>query len=156
MSSFLKFYKGHLKITESAGYITRIEYLNKVEKPKPETETDLEINAKEQLSDYIEGRRKSLNFPVSEVGTKFQKEVWSQLKDIPYGESLSYGEVALSVGGTNYSRAVGGACNKNPLLIYIPCHRVTSQRGLGGFAIDIGVKEKLLAIELSKSSSSRQ
>ena len=72
----------------------------------------------------------------------------NQLQNIPYGRTKNYSEIAIALGKPNAQRAVGSACNKNPIMIIIPCHRVISQNGkLGGFAYGNSVKQKLLSIE---------
>lgn len=104
---------------------------------------------KKGLKAYFAG--KPLTFPevpIDEQGTDFQKAVWAVLRSIPYGKTLTYGEVAERVGGRSKSRAVGGACNKNPLLLYTPCHRVVgADKSLTGFACGVERKAELLALE---------
>lgn len=91
------------------------------------------------------------SFPIEPVGSDFQKRVWKILTEIPYGETLSYGDVAERLGGKRYSRAVGGAVNKNPVLIAIPCHRIIGADGsLTGFACGLKVKKHLLDIEVQR------
>ncbi len=111
-------------------------------------ETELIKRAWTELSEYFEGRRRRFTVPVAPEGTEFQKRVWSELREIPYGETRSYGEIAEALGGKNAARAVGMACNKNPVPIIIPCHRVIGSGGaLTGYASGITIKEKLLDIE---------
>jgi O-6-methylguanine DNA methyltransferase len=87
--------------------------------------------------------------PVGErKGTEFQKRVWQGISDIPYGQTRSYGELAKSIGRPQAVRAVGTACGKNPLPLFVPCHRVTgSKGGLGGFSAGLPWKRLLLAVE---------
>ena len=80
--------------------------------------------AQRELEEYFAGRRRDFSVPLSIKGTPFQEKVWRALKDIPYGETRSYGEIAAAVGNKNAARAVGMANNKNPLPVLIPCHRV--------------------------------
>ena len=80
-------------------------------------------------------------------GTPFQKKVWSLIQKIPYGETRTYGELAKQMGNIQLSRAVGQACNKNPLALIIPCHRVVGVKGLTGFAGGTNIKKRLLALE---------
>jgi len=81
-------------------------------------------------------------------GTAFQQQVWQALNTIPYGETRTYGDIALQVGNPKGARAVGGACNKNPLWIAVPCHRVLGAGGsLTGYAYGTGMKQTLLALE---------
>ena len=88
------------------------------------------------------------DFPLEAIGTKFQERVWSEVKKIPYGETKTYKEIATLIGNENSSRAVGNANNKNPLLIVIPCHRVTrSDSKTGGYSLGTSIKAKLLNLE---------
>jgi methylated-DNA-[protein]-cysteine S-methyltransferase len=81
-------------------------------------------------------------------GTEFQKLVWKGISEIPYGQTRSYGELAESIGRPKAVRAVGTACGKNPISLFVPCHRVTgSKGGLGGFSAGLPWKKFLLAVE---------
>lgn len=111
-------------------------------------ETALIKSAKEQLEEYFNGERRFFDTPLKFIGTEFQKKVWAELCKIPYGKTASYKELAQKIGEPNAARAVGSACNKNPLLIVVPCHRVVASSGaLGGFALGINIKKKLLELE---------
>lgn len=104
---------------------------------------------KRELEAYLLGDIKEFHMPVKFFGTDFQKKVWNELLKIPYGETISYKEMANRIGHPKACRAVGGALNKNPLGIVVPCHRVVSSGGsLTGFAGGIDLKEKLLNLEL--------
>jgi O-6-methylguanine DNA methyltransferase len=85
--------------------------------------------------------------PFISSGTDFQKQVWAGIAKIPYGQTVTYGELAGSIGKPGSARAVGSACGANPLALIIPCHRVVGTQGLGGFAGGIAVKKKLLGLE---------
>ncbi|MEA2114015.1 MAG: methylated-DNA--[protein]-cysteine S-methyltransferase, partial [Thermodesulfobacteriota bacterium] len=86
--------------------------------------------------------------PLSPQGTPFQLAVWELMQQIPYGETRSYGELAAGLGNPNKARAVGGAANKNPLPMVIPCHRVMGANGkLTGFAGGLATKQFLLSLE---------
>lgn len=101
-----------------------------------------------QLNEYFAGKRTEFDLPLVPAGTGFQKSVWRQLQEIPYGQTISYGELARRVGNPKASRAVGAANGSNPLPIVIPCHRVIGSTGkLTGFGGGIPVKEALLALE---------
>ena len=114
---------------------------------KIETSPILEL-AKKQLNEYFTGNRKTFNIPLHPVGTDFQKKVWSALLDIPYGETRSYKEIAISMGNSNGTRAVAGAIGANGISIFIPCHRVIgSNRSLTGFAGGLEAKRILLELE---------
>ena len=81
-------------------------------------------------------------------GSEFQKQVWLELQKIPYGSTKSYKDIAEKIGKSKSQRAVGQACNKNNILIIIPCHRVISKNGdLNGFSCGLDIKEKLLSLE---------
>ena len=111
-------------------------------------ETDFIKNVKKQLGEYFLGERNSFDIKISYNGSDFQMKVWNELRKIPYGKKKSYSEIAAAIGKPNAQRAVGSACNKNPIMIIIPCHRVISKNGkLGGFAYGNDVKEKLLKLE---------
>ncbi len=95
---------------------------------------DLLLEAKRQLLEYFDGSRRDFDLPVDPVGTEFQKRVWKGLCDIPYGETISYRQLAENVGSPKAFRAVGQANRKNPVSIIIPCHRVIAADGsLGGY-----------------------
>ena len=101
-----------------------------------------------EIKEYLEGKRNSFDLPLEPEGTEFQKKAWNVLKEIPYGETRSYGEIAKLIGNEKASRAVGMANNKNPIMIMIPCHRVIGVNGkLVGYAGGLDVKEKLLNME---------
>lgn len=104
--------------------------------------------AKKQLSEYFSGERKEFNIPLSLTGTDFQKRVWNELKKIPYGKTVCYGDIAAAIGDPKACRAVGMAIHRNPVAIIIPCHRVIGKNGsLTGFAAGIDKKQKLLTFE---------
>ncbi|AZR72660.1 hypothetical protein BBF96_04205 [Anoxybacter fermentans] len=102
----------------------------------------------DQLKEYFAGYRQSFEVNLDLRGTEFQKKVWRELQKIPYGKTVTYKELALKVGGANYARAVGGANNKNPISIIIPCHRVIGSDGsLIGYAPGLTIKARLLQLE---------
>jgi len=104
-----------------------------------------------QLDEYFAGKRTKFELNISPNGTEFQKKVWVELLKIPYGKTKSYQEIAEAIGNTNAQRAVGSACNKNPILLIIPCHRVVSKTGkLTGFTCGIDRKEQLLKLEANQ------
>ena len=111
-------------------------------------ETNFSKNIKIQLDEYFLGKRKIFDININPQGTDFQKQVWNELLKIPYGTTKSYSEIAKNIDNKNAQRAVGSACNKNPIMLIIPCHRVISRSGnLGGFAYGNNIKEQLLKIE---------
>jgi methylated-DNA-[protein]-cysteine S-methyltransferase len=104
--------------------------------------------AARQLREYFAGKRTRFDLPLAPEGTEFQKRVWRKLQDIPYGQTISYGELARQVGNPKASRAVGAANGQNPIPIVIPCHRVIGANGeLTGFGGGLPTKEALLALE---------
>ncbi len=101
-----------------------------------------------QLREYFEGRRRRFELPLAPTGTDFQRRVWRALATIPFGETISYGELAHRIGNPRGSRAVGLANGANPLPIVVPCHRVIGANGsLTGFGGGLPIKRALLALE---------
>lgn len=114
----------------------------------------LQLQCAHQIEEYFEGIRTEFDIPVEFSGTDFQKNVWNALLNIPYGDTMSYGDIARITGNPKASRAVGKACNKNHILIIVPCHRVVGAKGkLVGFACGIDIKETLLGIEASNKNA---
>ena len=115
-----------------------------------EKETSLTKEAYAQLSEYLNGKRKTFDLPFKMRGTQFQLQVWNALLDIPYGETRSYKQIAEAIGNPKAVRAVGMANNRNPLLIIVPCHRVIGKNGsLVGYGEGLEMKEFLLRLEKS-------
>ena len=101
-----------------------------------------------QLTEYFAGKRKAFDLPIRLNGTPFQQIVWKGLQQIPYGETLSYADLARQIGRNKAARAVGNANHHNPLMIIIPCHRVVASNGkMGGYAGGIARKAWLLEKE---------
>jgi methylated-DNA-[protein]-cysteine S-methyltransferase len=101
-----------------------------------------------QLGDYFAGRLATFTVPVAPAGTAFQQSVWQGLQHIPYGQTVSYGQLASQLGNAAASRAVGAAVGQNPVWVVIPCHRVVSQKGdLTGYAGGLPLKAQLLQLE---------
>lgn len=106
------------------------------------------LETERQLKEYFEGKRKEFSLILDPVGTEFQKQVWEVLSTIPYGTTMSYGDVAKQLGDIKAVRAVGAANGKNPISIVVPCHRVIGASGsLTGFAGGLEVKAFLLSLE---------
>lgn len=138
---------GNIKISYEEK-IRKIELVDEIDKESEEDEL-YEI-FKDQILEYFAGKRK--NFDRLDLldpqGTSFQKSVWQALLKIPYGETLSYKDIAKMIGRPKAIQAVGTAIGKNPFLIIVPCHRVIKSNGsIGGFAYGRKIKEKLLKIE---------
>ncbi|MGB5510138.1 MAG: methylated-DNA--[protein]-cysteine S-methyltransferase [Woeseiaceae bacterium] len=103
---------------------------------------------RKQLGEYFSGKRKSFDLPLQFDGTEFQVSVLKALQDIPYGQTVSYGEIARRIGKPKAVRAVGAANGRNPLPIVLPCHRVIGSSGdLTGFGGGLDTKEALLRLE---------
>lgn len=101
-----------------------------------------------QLNEYFKGQRKHFTVPLDLCGTRFQRQVWHEVYKIQYGKTMSYKEIAAAIKSPKAVRAVGGAVNKNPLPIVIPCHRVIGSNGsLIGYNGGIDKKVKLLSLE---------
>jgi methylated-DNA-[protein]-cysteine S-methyltransferase len=104
--------------------------------------------AKEQLAAYFAGRLREFDLPLAPRGTPFQQQVWAGLREIPYGHTLSYGELARRIGYPAGARAVGLANGRNPISIIVPCHRVIGADGrLVGYGGGLENKQALLALE---------
>lgn len=104
--------------------------------------------AAEQIQAYLNGERKDFDLPLAMQGTAFQQEVWNELRRIPYGQTISYSELANRIKRPKACRAVGAANGKNPLCLIIPCHRViASNASLGGYSGGLERKRWLLQLE---------
>ena len=108
--------------------------------------------ALEELGQYLQGLRRSFDLPLAYQGPPFFRQVWEALRQVPYGQTLSYGELAKLAGRPGSARAVGSAMRKNPLLLLVPCHRVVGSGGkLGGFSCGLEWKRFLLNLERSNT-----
>jgi len=126
-------------------------YLLKNNPVKMQTSTNpLIIKACQQLDEYFAGTRQTFDLPLSPKGTPFQEKVWKQLQEIPYGQTISYSQLAQAIGNPKACRAVGSANGKNPISIIIPCHRVIASDGsLGGYSS--GLENKKILLDLEKN-----
>ena len=139
----------NLAVTIEDGAVTRID-LNRRGRRPPRDE--LERLVVRELEQYLAGKRKEFTFPIRTEGTEFNQKVWHELESIPYGETISYGELARRVGNSRAARAVGTANGRNPIPIVIPCHRVVASGGkLGGYGGGLPLKRKLLDLEVAHS-----
>ncbi len=140
---------GKIGIAEENGSITNLYFSEAMADAKAILEETVILKkTSQQLQEYFAGKRKVFDLPLAPKGTEFQQKVWRALKEIPFGETRSYGEIAKRIGQPKASRAVGGANNKNPLPIFIPCHRVIGANGkLVGYAGGLEVKKTLLNVE---------
>jgi methylated-DNA-[protein]-cysteine S-methyltransferase len=139
---------GTITLFGSNSYLQEVHFgKKKIKAMKAPTGSPVAI-AKKQLQEYFSGKRTKFNVPLSAQGTEFQKSVWKKLKTIPFGKLNSYGDLAKKLGKPGASRAVGGANNKNPIPLIIPCHRVIGASGdLVGFAPGLACKRWLLKFE---------
>ncbi|NLU46287.1 MAG: methylated-DNA--[protein]-cysteine S-methyltransferase [Euryarchaeota archaeon] len=140
---------GMISISEDGeGNITGV-YLPNYNLPVMEDQsTEALDEAAAQIEEYFSGERKGFDLPIVYNGTEFQELVWKELLSIPYGRTMTYSEVAASIGRENSYRAVGGACGANPLPIIIPCHRVISAgKTTVGYAGGSILKRRLLDLE---------
>ena len=114
-----------------------------------EEEPEALAGAAEQLRDYFAGQRRAFDLEVDLTGTtEFQRAVLTAVRDVSYGETVTYGELAEELGRSGGARAVGGALGENPVPIVIPCHRVVrADGGAGGYTASVGYKEQLLELE---------
>jgi len=104
--------------------------------------------ARKQVGAYFDGQRREFGLPLAAPGTVFQKRVWRALREIPFGKTMSYGELAARIGAPKAARAVGRACGANPICLIVPCHRVIGADGsLTGFAFGEKIKRQLLQHE---------
>ncbi|MCL2409476.1 MAG: methylated-DNA--[protein]-cysteine S-methyltransferase [Oscillospiraceae bacterium] len=137
---------GKIYIAESGGAITDVMF-RPIEN-STEQETPLISRAIEMLREYFAGTRQEFDLPLNPAGTDFQKKAWNALLTIPYGQTRTYKEQAEAVGNPKASRAVGAANGKNPINIFIPCHRVIgADKTLTGYGGGLEVKKLLLELE---------
>ena len=146
---------GPLLIAGNGEGLKRIEFPRRGKPVKPEP--DWQKNPRElrevtrQLKDYFAGKRTRFDLKLAPEGTEFQRQVWKALRTIPYGKTISYGELANKIGNPKAVRAVGGANGRNPIPIVIPCHRVIGADGsLTGFGGGLETKVALLALETGR------
>jgi len=143
---------GPLLLVADGGGLRQVHFCNGRHPAKPDSSWEQNPKALRetirQLKAYFAGTLQNFDITLSPQGTSFQLEVWKRLREIPYGETISYGELARRIGNPNASRAVGLANGSNPIPIIIPCHRVIGSNGkLTGYGGGLPIKEKLLALE---------
>lgn len=141
---------GKIAVAEQADEITDLFFLKtSFDSSKFKlNETSILKEAHRQLQEYLDGKLKTFSLPLKIEGSEFQKKVYNALLKINYGETRSYKEVGRMIGDENSSRAVGNANNKNPIAIFVPCHRVVGSNGdLVGYAGGLDLKNKLLNLE---------
>ncbi|WP_315080095.1 methylated-DNA--[protein]-cysteine S-methyltransferase [uncultured Clostridium sp.] len=146
---------GKVGIADNGSAITNLYFnIDSVDKDMILIETELIKKAFTQLEEYLCKNRTHFEIPLSPCGTQFMKSVWNELKNIQYGKTCAYGEIAEKIGNPKAARAVGLANNKNPIPIFIPCHRVIGKNGkLVGYSGGLDIKEKLLYLECSTNKT---
>lgn len=142
---------GRITVACRGEAIVRLSFGEDIRDGEKREGNDWTDRAFEELEEYFLGRRREFDLPLSPDGTEFQKRVWAALREIPYGETRSYSEIAGQVGNPKAVRAVGMANHRNPIAIMIPCHRVIGKNGsLTGYAGGLDLKERLLKLEHSE------
>jgi methylated-DNA-[protein]-cysteine S-methyltransferase len=150
---------GELLLTaDDDGGLTAVTLPNRHPDPSDWERDDQHLaDARRQLTEYFAGERTAFDLPLAPAGTPFQLRVWDLLQRIPYGETASYGELALQLGqgGRDHrlARAVGAANGRNPIAIVVPCHRVIGANGsLTGYAGGLECKRALLDLEVGRAA----
>lgn len=139
---------GILKIVASNGSLNEISFAQAIQKNSANP-SKIILTCKEQLDLYFKGKLEDFEIPISfDRGTPFQQKVWQELCNVPYGKTVSYKDIATNIGNPKAVRAIGGANNKNPIVIVIPCHRIIGANGkLVGYGGGLDKKEFLLNLE---------
>jgi O-6-methylguanine DNA methyltransferase len=138
---------------DEAGRVHRVEFVTSVRPDQAAPSEEHCREARQQILDYLAGRRDSFDLELEIEGSDFERQVWGRLRRIPYGRTISYGEIASTLGRAGAARAVGRAVGANPLPLLIPCHRVVGSDGsLTGFGGGLEIKRRLLELEASQHS----
>ena len=127
---------GKLGATLSEESISKLSFEAEGKVRSPQTPLEKELF--EQIQAFFSGELKRFDLPLNMQGTDFQLKVWRQLTAIPYGDTVTYGELSDTLHSS--ARAIGGACRRNPIPVIVPCHRVTSAAGIGGFSGQVAGK----------------
>lgn len=152
---------GNILLVEEDGRLIRVKYLdpdpveseimNALSVPDEEVyqqDTPFLDATEAQLQEYFKDNRTQFDLPFHYTGTSFQEQVWDVIASVPFGEFVTYGEIARRIGRANAGRAIGNACGRNPLPIIVPCHRVLGANGaLGGYSSGLDKKRWLLRLE---------
>lgn len=148
--AFKAYYSSEIGLIEVVGteeVILSVSFVDDRSRSSPEIPSCIK-ECVEQIDEYFKGKRKKFTTAIQLQGTDFQKKVWKQLMKIPYGETVSYKDIAVSIGNRKAVRAVGGANNRNKIGIIVPCHRVIGSDGdLVGYGGGLWRKEWLLKHE---------
>lgn len=134
---------GPLTLSEDDGHIVALDW----GWGRDQEETPLLMRARDMMDRYFDGEKETFDLPLAPFGTDYRKRVWEALRQVPYGQTASYADLAIKIGGS--ARSVGGAMAANPIPILIPCHRILGRHGLGGYSGGGGLDDKraLLRIE---------
>jgi len=135
---------GLIKVCCQKNKLISIDFVKKREKTAENSCTKVAVG---QLKEYLSGKRKKVSIPFMLEGTSFEKKVWKEMLHLKFGETISYKMLAQKINNPNAIRAVANACGKNKLPLIIPCHRVVSSTGLGGYSAGISKKKHLLKLE---------
>lgn len=139
---------GPMSLLGETGAITGLRLPGQAAPTGTPREGPVLTRARAQLLEYLGGTRREFDLPLAPVGTAFQRAVWAVLRAIPYSETRTYAQIAADLGRPTAVRAVGGANHRNPIAIFIPCHRVVGADGsLTGYAGGLELKRKLLELE---------
>lgn len=140
---------GKLRLVAEDGFLTELRFGGEPAVVDGELQENAVLDeVQRQLDEYFCGTRKQFDLPLKMKGTAFQMADWEALKEIPYGETVTYGEIARRIGRPKAGRAVGMANHNNPISIIVPCHRVIGQNGkLTGYGGGIEIKKQLLELE---------
>lgn len=141
-STEIETWLGRLSIFEGEGAITQIQW----NAPSRKDKTPLLEEAARQLEAYLAGDLKTFDLPLAPKGGDLHQAVFREMLAIPYGETRTYGDLARSL--DTYGQPVGQACGANPIPIVIPCHRILSAKGLGGYSGDGGTETKIALLKL--------
>lgn len=136
---------GRLRVSATLDAIVSIAWSD-----EPDGEpNELLVDASRQLKAYFDQRLTCFDLPLKPAGSAFEQRVWDAMRTIPFGQTRSYGELAMEVGSA--PRAIGRACGRNPIPIVIPCHRILGRNGLGGYSGGAGLTTKRRLLELERA-----
>jgi methylated-DNA-[protein]-cysteine S-methyltransferase len=140
---------GKIGIAEECDNITNVYFETDIIPPDyDERQTSLIKEAFRQLNAYLTGRLREYSLPLAPLGTYFMRDVWEKVRSVPYGRTESYKGIAIAIGNPKAVRAVGMANNKNPIPLFIPCHRIIGASGkLVGYRGGLTLKQRLLELE---------
>ncbi len=151
---------GELLLTARDGNLTGLYFADQAHAPRPgrdwlrQDDAAIFLRARQQVDEFIEGDRKNFDLPLALHGTPFQVRAWQEIARIPFGQTISYGELAARAGAPRAVRAAGAAAGRNPLCWIVPCHRVVGKDGrLTGYAGGISRKRLLLDFEAGRISA---